>query len=127
MLLPPFEHNLADPLHRNIEQPRQVADCLAICIPRPDFLIAPMFGRRMVCERECRCWLPDVEQHHPVTNPVHKALECPGINMSHRIGTFEERLRVKMPLHNGKTAKRPLMFIKEIIQCQAYPLVNLHN
>jgi hypothetical protein len=53
---------------------------------------------------------------------IHQMLECPGINMSDLIGTFEERLRVRMPLHDVKASKRPLMFIKEIIQCQHYPL-----
>jgi hypothetical protein len=77
VLLPPFEHNLTNPLHGNTEHPRQVTNGLALCVPRPDFVVAPMFGRGMVCEWKCRCRLPNVEQHHTVSNSIHKMLECP--------------------------------------------------
>jgi hypothetical protein len=45
-------------------------------------------------------------------------LESPGINMSDLNGTFEERQSVKMPIYDVIASKRPLMFIREIIQCQ---------
>ena len=64
VLLSPTEYNLTNPLHGNIEQLRQVTNGLAFCIARPDFRVAPMFSRCMVCEWECRSWLPNVEKHH---------------------------------------------------------------
>ena len=54
LLLPLIEHNLRHPPHGNIEQPRQVTNGLAFRIPRPDFVVAPLFGRGMVCDQECR-------------------------------------------------------------------------
>jgi hypothetical protein len=45
VLLPPFEHNLTNPLHGNTEQPRQATNGLAFCVPRPDFVVTPMFSQ----------------------------------------------------------------------------------
>jgi hypothetical protein len=62
--------------------------------------------------------LTDVHEQLTIINRVHKMLESPGINMSDLNGTFEERQSVKMPIYDVIASKRPLMFIREIIQCQ---------
>jgi hypothetical protein len=70
VLLPPFEHNLTNPLHGNIEQPRQVANALAFRIPHPDFLVASRFRRCVVRARSGCKHLTKVHEDHAVTNGV---------------------------------------------------------
>jgi len=60
-LLPSALHNLRNTLRRQTEYVGQAAETLPLRMPRPDLLIPLALRRRVVCERDHRQLLADVQ------------------------------------------------------------------